>query len=903
MNKKWHAFELYEIEKQLNTSLEGGLSVREARLRLENEKKRYGGERRSLFLPPKKSVVGTLLTFFKNPYMIILVILSLLSFILGNLICGILVFLAAVTGSIISGIVLLNAEKKQYAMFEYANPMIRVKRGGSILRTDGRNAVVGDIIVLSEGDVLPCDARLIFSDKLEVKELIHTKKGIRNRIVTKKHDCQKISDDINVPDAENMIYAGSIILKGEACAIVVETGENVYLAKYCKESLSGSNVGVGGVEPVLAGFYTKFLFISTAALSVLTLISMLTTRGDGFLQIFLTLLSSLSMLSLDVCKIVKNSVLSASLERMSRMSRKKCDTTAYIRDVKTLERLTDVTDLALLGDAAFSDGVLHLREVYTAAFGRFSSSEGIENARRLMMCVYAYIRSLDESGCKTDFVRDGVIDALFEALKNSKFDKKGADLILNSTYFAPDSSGMSGYACIETPESEYRVLLSFDSDVVSFCKYIRGAEDKHILMNGRYSHTLSEFEEEIKAQGGKCLYVISEVGGETIFEGALSLCEGYVENIDTTLANIEAMGIRAIALVSSLSPVCDKLFNGDVAYANEFKIEGFDITHNFGKYKAYVGFSNEEHAVLVDFMRQNGSVIAAYGVGNEHYGAMSHANVAISCDVVKYSSQKYKEAVYEKLPQEGRDTNIRCSQQTRLLSKVLVHRANQSGGGLLAIDEAFKKARGACLAFSNSLLYYTVIMSIILPIVAMTAITGISLLNSVQTACLTAAAVILAANVFAVAEPLRNVQSRCCSSSYYKFFKDNLAAIIVRSSVAFSFAITVKILDVFNVFGEKASYSMPVFISLITIMALELFGLGLSFTKRGAGRRRIWMRFFVGCAILGAVCVIITRDLFVTELFPNGVGTYEFILVPAYCILHVSTLLVFYIVKGRRNQN
>ena len=905
MEKKWHALELSEIEKQLNTSLEGGISVKEARVRLEEEKRRSDGERFSLFVPKKANLFVFLLSFLKTPSVLILIVLSFLSYILGASLGGLMIFLTAAAGALICGAISSSSVKRQADMLEYASPMVKVKRGGSIFFTDGRNAVEGDIILLSRGDILPCDARIISSGDLTVKELIHTKSGIRNRTV-KKQGGITVSNDSDAPNACNMLYAGSAVTEGEAVAVVVSTGENVYLAKYCGDSLLRIASFSESEKTEFEYLFRKIFFASAVSLAVLSLLSIITMHGENFLSTFLMMLASISMISPEVVKTVKSNIFSSYLDGASRSERKTADTSAYIRDIRAFETLSDVTELVLLGRAAFSYGIYRVRNLCISGGEITDGVVDNEAKSRLVSYIYTYIKALDECGLKTELVLDGIRDSLFEYLKNSRFDKKGVDLILNSLFFAPNGSATSGYACAETPEGAYRLILTSDREVLSFCSSFRKADSGLADLGRAGMEQIAEFNRQNEEAGGKCIYVVSEFDGEAIFEGAISLVEERADDIENIIDGIQKMGIRIIPMLSD-EAYCEHIssnefFSKNIAYASDFKENNFDITHNFGEYTAYVGFSDDEHIKLIDLMRENGAVVAAYGVGNEYHGAMSHADMAISCDVLNYSSQKYRESVYERLPEEGRDSNIRCSQQTRFLAKMLVHRANKSGGGLRSIEKAVKRARGAQSVLSQSLLYYTAIMSVILPIAAMSPIVGIGLLNGVQTVCLSVAAVILSANVFVDCLPdERSLQMRGRRLFDYLYGMKNIVMLIVRASVACVFAVLVKILDVFGVFGEKASYSMPIFISLIIIAAAELFVFSRSFTRKPEGRRRMWIWFSAVYAALLAVCGIITQDIFAFELFPNGFGTFEFVLVPIHLILHISAVAIAYFVMEKRN--
>ena len=143
MEQKWQTLDIKALETELKTDLAEGLSIREARARLEKEKRRDGGERYSLFVPRKSNQFRSMLSFFTTPAVLALLMMSVLAAIFGAHITGIIVFMIALTGAVIGGIVSAYSQKVIDSMKEYASPMVKVKRGGNRFFTDGRNAVAG----------------------------------------------------------------------------------------------------------------------------------------------------------------------------------------------------------------------------------------------------------------------------------------------------------------------------------------------------------------------------------------------------------------------------------------------------------------------------------------------------------------------------------------------------------------------------------------------------------------------------------------------------------------------------------------------------------------------------------------------------------------------------------------
>ncbi len=908
MTNEWHTLTKGEIEKKLNTDLSDGLSVREARERLEEEKKRSNGDRYSLFVPKSPNYIKSIFALFATPCVLIAVVVSALAALLGGSAVGILVFLITFVGAIACGIILCNAEKRSHDLYNCASPLVKVQRGGQTLHTDGRNAVKGDILILSVGDVLPCDVRLIDSRALVVKELIPTKKGIRNRIVFKDHTAiYDIDSGISAPDAANMLYAGSAVVEGEARAIVVATSKEVYLAGHCPEgALSSNSDGCGGFEEIKPPLYRIFFF-AVCAVAVLTLLSLVIFGSKHLLSSFLMLITTVCMVTFETYKIGYKSIFSLVAERMSRAENKNRDAVVKVRDGKTLETLSGLTDLVLLGSAAFTDGLYHASNTYISGRILPALTSETEEGKRLMRYIYTYLRGLREGDVNTSLALDGISDALNAHLKHNGFDKMGADLVLRSLYFVKDSTGNNGYVCVETTEGEYRVILTYDIAALSQCKLQRMSDGSSAELDASARREIAELYKRSEAAGGRCLYVITETDGEALLEGVLSLCEGNEQGLSDNISELAEMGIKTTAMLSyedaeHITPTrLSAIFGDSILYASDLKKANRELSECVGKYSAYIGFEPCEYASMIELMRKDGTV-AAYGIDNDYYDAMSRANISVSCDILKFSTQKHAEAVYDSLPQEGRDTNIRCSQLTRLLSKVIVHRCNRRGGGVVAIENAIKRSRAAYISFSHSVLFFAYILTMLLPLTFMSVVTGVELLNAVQAASISVLGAILSITVFSDSVSKRELIMQKLDREHHTItlLMENMIPLIMRLSLNLAFALIVTVLEACKVFGESASYSMAAFISVILVTAAELFVINGEFTRRGIGRRRTWVSFLVLYLVILSVCALMTLGIFSRELFPNGIGTYEFILTPIYCIIYIAVIFIAKYVKVLR---
>ena len=161
-----HIPDLSTLEKKLGTDLSEGLPVREAKLRLEKSNKN-GKEKSSVFVAHKRHAWTAFLTFASSPYAILLLITSLLTALFGKTVIGWSVFAVTLAATAFGGVLALYAQRTFDSMGEYASPMVKVKRGGNIFYTDGRNLQIKGNIQSGEKctfDLSVSDGKLILTD-------------------------------------------------------------------------------------------------------------------------------------------------------------------------------------------------------------------------------------------------------------------------------------------------------------------------------------------------------------------------------------------------------------------------------------------------------------------------------------------------------------------------------------------------------------------------------------------------------------------------------------------------------------------------------------------------------------------------------------------------------------------
>lgn len=210
-----------QVARYFGTRLHTGLSQKE----LEGRRVKYGPN--TLPEAPHESWLHVFIRQFQNPLIYILLIAAVIIFIAGPdkldafIISGVL-FFNAIIGTIQEG----RTRSILESLKRYLVSTSVVLRDGKKLLVNDEDLVVGDIILLQEGQRIPADARIVESNNLQMDEapLTGESKGVRK--IT-----DELEKEVPIADRVNMIYKGTHVLSGSGKALIVATGINTEIGK------------------------------------------------------------------------------------------------------------------------------------------------------------------------------------------------------------------------------------------------------------------------------------------------------------------------------------------------------------------------------------------------------------------------------------------------------------------------------------------------------------------------------------------------------------------------------------------------------------------------------------------------------------------------------------------------
>ena len=203
-----------DVVRELNSNIDG-LTDEEASIRLE----KYGIN--EIESKKQKTILEMIIEQLKDRMILILLLASILSFLLGEVAEGVVILIIIFINALIS----IIQEKKALDAIEALRSMNAhytiVIRSGKKKNILTKNVVVGDIVYLEDGNIVPADMRLIEESGLKVDE-----SSLTGESVPVEKEANGVLDiNTTLADRTNMVYSSTIISYGTALGVVTATAK------------------------------------------------------------------------------------------------------------------------------------------------------------------------------------------------------------------------------------------------------------------------------------------------------------------------------------------------------------------------------------------------------------------------------------------------------------------------------------------------------------------------------------------------------------------------------------------------------------------------------------------------------------------------------------------------------
>lgn len=239
------------------------MSAEEIRVRL--------GKFGSNSIPTKKPVAlwEVILRQIKSPLIYLLLAAALISFGIGEFTDGGFILAVIVVNAIIGTVQEGKAEKSARALQELLRIKTHVRRYGRGVTVDAGEIVPGEVIILSEGDRVPADIRILHASSLKIDESL-----LSGESLPIEKNAAVLPEPTPFMSRGNMAYAGSTVISGKAEGVVTATGLLTEMGK-----IAQSVVSTESVKPPLVirmeAFSKRIGILVITACSILAVVAIL----------------------------------------------------------------------------------------------------------------------------------------------------------------------------------------------------------------------------------------------------------------------------------------------------------------------------------------------------------------------------------------------------------------------------------------------------------------------------------------------------------------------------------------------------------------------------------------------------------------------------------------------------
>lgn len=216
---EWHAISASDALEKTQSSPKG-LTITEAKTRLAS----YGYN--ELKQEKEVSRLAIFLSQFKSFLVVILIVATVFSAMIGEIIDALAILVIIILNSIFGYVQEYKAEKTIEALKRMTKPETTVIRDGKTMTVQSRELVPGDVVVLEQGSRINADIRLLETTNLKIDE-----SAITGESVPVGKNTSTLDEKVQLADKSNMAWAGTLVAYGRGKGLVIGTGMDTEIGR------------------------------------------------------------------------------------------------------------------------------------------------------------------------------------------------------------------------------------------------------------------------------------------------------------------------------------------------------------------------------------------------------------------------------------------------------------------------------------------------------------------------------------------------------------------------------------------------------------------------------------------------------------------------------------------------
>ena len=611
-----------ELYKELDTNI-NGLTEEEASKRLEEYGENKLAERK------KKSNLIIFLNQFNDLMIILLIFASVFSAVISYIqkesyADSVIILIIVVINATLSFI----EEKKADKAIEELNKMFitnnNVIRDGKKETIDVRKIVPGDIIELEAGDYVSADARIISSEALEVNESTLT--GESKSI---KKDNIDITEEKELYERKNMVYAGCNVTNGHAFVVVCSTAMNTELGKIGASLMNNKNE-LTPLQKKVNQISKVLTYIIIAIIIVMMVVGLL-KKNDFFDILMLSISLAVAAIPEGMSSVI-TIILSLGMSEMAKRN-------VIIRKMASVETLGSTDIICSDKTGTITENKMQVKSIYVNN-KLYTEKDNIENIK-----LYNYCLSSCQNVTKNNdkYLGDETEVAIYKYLEEK-------NILINipriKEYpFDSDRKMMSTINTIEGKEYSF-TKGSLDS-VLQNCSYYL-EDNKLYNITTEYKEKIFKIEEEESEKSLRILALAyktenaSDPEHNMIFIGLIGMMDPPRISVPNAINTCKNSGIKIVMITGDSINTARAIAKsvgiidtdeGATTGKEIDKLTDDELKDAVKKYNVYARISPSTKLRIVDALQSNGYVVAMIGDGVNDAPAIQKADIGIGMGI------------------------------------------------------------------------------------------------------------------------------------------------------------------------------------------------------------------------------------------------------------------------------
>jgi P-type Ca2+ transporter type 2C len=663
--KRWYNLSLEEAFNEIGSS-RSGLSPEEVKKRLNS----FGPN--ELREEKKTSAWSLLAAQFKSFLIIILLIAVALSIAVGvinyepggglpeEITDAIVIFVIVIACVILGFVEEYRSEKAMAALKKMAALTATVVRDGNPVEVPAREIVPGDILVLSAGDKIPADLRLIEAFNLRTDEASLTGESTP----VEKNTLPIPGNEVAIGDRINMTFSGTVVSYGRGTGVAIATGMRTEFGKIAS-MLQDVKEEDTPLEKNLAKVGKWLAYICIAVVIIIVALQLIFSTGHTLLEMFIWGVSLAVAAVPEALPAVVVISLSIGVQRMVKRH-------ALIRRLAAVETLGSTTVICSDKTGTLTQDQMTVRQVYTAGqlidvtgAGYIPEGEFKIEDKNLDASATAPLQKLLQIGtlCNDtslittesgwEIKGDPTEGALVVAAAKAGISQNTAKNSFPRIDEIPFSSERKRMTTIhDTPEGKVAYSKGAPEVIWESCDFVLGDDGKERPINEKdrtliHSASTHMAENALRVLGLSYLRLPDKTGNREnaekamVFAGLVGMIDPPRKEAKEAIALCEKAGIKSVMITGdhkvtamAVARELGILKNGVALSGAELdKISDKDFTGQVENIEVYARVSPSHKLRVVEAFNKKGHVVAMTGDGVNDAPALKKADIGVAMGI------------------------------------------------------------------------------------------------------------------------------------------------------------------------------------------------------------------------------------------------------------------------------